>query len=95
MSLRRRSNSQPRRRCNLDAGQRLQSDRRAGRRAAVNAAVCARRSALAISRDGKASLRTRPAPKAASPPQHWSTMTGALFTGIVKNWVADQNSAGR
>ena len=60
----------------------LQSDRRAGRHAAVNAAacVCARRSgvrrsvkqnrALAITRDGKASSRTRLAPKAASLPRH-------------------------
>ena len=76
-----RSNRRPRRLCNqprnLHAGQRLRSDRRARRQAAVNAAacICARGSgdrALAIGRDGKASLRTRLArkPRASRSTEH-------------------------
>jgi hypothetical protein len=43
----------------------------------------------------RVSWRTRLTPKSREPAAALSTMTGALSRGIVKNWVADQNSAGR
>ena len=64
----------------------------------VNAAacICARRSGVQESVKQNLALAINTAcPQTREPAAAPSTMTGALFTGIVKDWVADQNSAGR
>ena len=64
----------------------------------MNAAACV---CAQVSESGDALRKIKRSPLAETarlacqPPAALSTMTGALFTGIAKDWVADQNSAGR